>query len=138
MATTPTSTVRARRRGARSATATAPRTSSRGLRALFSKSEFALETLDLNEATREVVALSSDDLQRQRVVLQSELAADLPTISGDRIQLQQVILNLLRNASDAMATVDDRPRRLLVRTGREEGDRVRAERARCRRGHGSR
>ena len=95
------------------------------LRALFSKKEFSLESLDLNEATREVIALSLSELQRKRVVLQSELADDLPTVTGDRIQLQQVILNLLRNASDAMVDVHDRPRQLLVRTEREDGDRVR-------------
>ena len=95
------------------------------LRGLFSRSEVRLETLDLNQATQEVIALSSTDLQRHRVVVQAELAADLPTISGDRVQLQQVVLNLLRNAADAMVGVDDRPRVLLVRTGREEDDRVR-------------
>ena len=95
------------------------------LRALFSKREFTLEPLDLNEATREVIALSSNDLQRNRIILQSELADDLPTVTGDRIQLQQVILNLLRNASDAMVDVHDRPRQLLIKTGREDGNRVR-------------
>ena len=95
------------------------------LHALFSKREFTLEPLDLNEATREVIALSLSDLQRNRVVLQSELADGLPTITGDRIQLQQVVLNLLRNASDAMIGVDDRPRHLLIRTERENTDRVR-------------
>jgi signal transduction histidine kinase len=65
------------------------------------------------------------DLQRNRVVLQSELARDLPVITGDRVQLQQVIVNLLRNASDAMADVHDRPRQLLIRTEREDGDRAR-------------
>ena len=95
------------------------------LRALFSKKEFALESLDLNDATREVIALSLSDLQRQRVVLQSEFADDLPKVTGDRVQLQQVVLNLVRNASDAMMDVDDRPRQLLVRTERENGDRVR-------------
>jgi signal transduction histidine kinase len=82
-------------------------------------------SLDLNEATQEVIALSMSDLQRNRVILESELADDLPRITGDRVQLQQVILNLLRNASDAMASVDDRPRHLLIRTAREDDDRVR-------------
>jgi PAS domain S-box-containing protein len=95
------------------------------LRALFSRREFTLEPLDLNEATREVIALSSNDLQRQRIVLRSELADGLPTVTGDRIQLEQVILNLLRNASDAMADVHDRPRQLLIRTERDADDRVR-------------
>ena len=95
------------------------------LRALFSKKQFTLESLDLNEAIREVIALSLSDLQRNRVTLQSELADDLPKVTGDRVQLQQVMLNLLRNASDAMLGVDDRPRQLLVRTEREGGDRVR-------------
>ena len=74
---------------------------------------------------REVVALSSNDLQRHRVVVQSDLADDLPLVAGDRIQLQQVILNLLRNASDAMDDVHDRARQLLIRTERDEGDAVR-------------
>jgi len=95
------------------------------LRALFSKKAFTLEPLDLNEAAREVVALSVSELQRNRIVLRSEFAADLPLITGDRIQLQQVMLNLLRNASDAMVGVDDRPRHLLIRTERDQGDRVR-------------
>jgi signal transduction histidine kinase len=95
------------------------------LRALFSKDEYTLEPLDLNEVTREVIALTLSDLQRNRVVLHSELAEHLPTITGDRIQLQQVILNLLRNASDAMAEVHVRPRQLVITTGRDEGDWVR-------------
>jgi signal transduction histidine kinase len=95
------------------------------LRALFSKREFTLEPVELNEATREVIALSSNDLQRNRVILQSELAEGLSTVTGDRIQLQQVILNLLRNASDAMIDVHDRPRHLLIKTEVEGGNRVR-------------
>ena len=95
------------------------------LRALFTKREFTLEPLDLNEATREVIAVTSTDLQRNRIVLHSELAEDLPVVSGDRVQLQQVILNLLRNASDAMVGVDDRPRELGIKTEREDGSRVR-------------
>ena len=95
------------------------------LRGLFSKKEFTPEPLDLTDATREVIALSLIDLQRNRVNLRLELAEDLPPVMGDRVQLQQVILNLLRNASDAMADVDDRPRLLLIRTRREGDDRVR-------------
>jgi signal transduction histidine kinase len=95
------------------------------VRALFTKKEPAIEAVDLNEVTREVIALSLSDLERDRVVLQSELAEDLPAITGDRIQVQQVILNLLRNASDAMADVHDRPRHLLIRTEREDGNCVR-------------
>lgn len=95
------------------------------LRALYSKREFTLEPLDLNEAVREVIALSRSDLQRNRVVLHSSLAADLPNVTGDRIQLQQVLLNLFRNASDAMMDVHDRPRQLLIKTEKDEGDRVR-------------
>jgi len=95
------------------------------LRALFSKKEATVESVDLNDAAREVVALCSEELQRNRVILRQEFAADIPRITGDRVQLQQVILNLLRNASDAMRGVDDRPKKLVIRTERCEGDRVR-------------
>ena len=95
------------------------------LRALFTRKESTLEPLDLNEALREVIALSLSDLQRNRVVLQSDLADDVPIVTGDRIQLQQVVLNLLRNASDAMVGVDDRPRQLLIKTEHEHDSRVR-------------
>ena len=92
------------------------------LRALFSKKHTLAERVDLNDAAREVIALSLSELQRNRMILRCELADDLPLVTGDRVQLQQVILNLLRNASDAMNTVHDRPRELLIRTERYEGD----------------
>jgi C4-dicarboxylate-specific signal transduction histidine kinase len=95
------------------------------LRALFNRKETVTELVDLNEATREVVALSLSALQRNKVIVRAELADDLPPVIGDRIQLQQVILNLLRNAADAMSTVDNDPKVLLVRTERDEGDQVR-------------
>lgn len=94
------------------------------LRALFTKKESTTEPLDLNEAAREVIALSSSDLQRRRVALRQELSEDLPPVSGDRVQLQQVILNLLLNAADAMSDVHDRPRDLVVSTKRAEDERV--------------
>jgi signal transduction histidine kinase len=54
--------------------------------------------------------------------LQMELAADLPPMMGDRVQLQQVVLNLILNGIEAMSTVQDRPRELVIRTQRAEGD----------------
>jgi PAS domain S-box-containing protein len=95
------------------------------LRALYGKKDPTIESVDLNEATREVVALSLSELQRNRVIVQQELADGLPLVAGDRVQLQQVILNLLRNASDAMSTVGDRRRQLLIRTEADGDDRVR-------------
>ena len=95
------------------------------LRALFCKKGATRESLDLNEATREVVALSLSELERNRVIVRTELAGDLPRVQGDRVQLQQVILNLLLNASDAMSGVDDRPRQLVIKTERDNDDRVR-------------
>ena len=95
------------------------------LRALFSKKSATIQSIDLNEAIQEAIALSLSELQKNRVILRPELANDLPLVTGDRVQLQQVILNLLRNASDAMSTIDDRPRDLLIRTERDDNDRVR-------------
>jgi C4-dicarboxylate-specific signal transduction histidine kinase len=95
------------------------------LRALFTRKEAAIELVDLNETTLEVIALSRSELERNRVITKTELAEELPLISGDRVQLQQVILNLLRNGSDAMTDVDQRPRELLFRTEIEGGNRVR-------------
>jgi PAS domain S-box-containing protein len=95
------------------------------LRALFSRKETATESVDLNEAAREVIALSLSGLQRNDIVLRVDLADELPLVTGDRIQLQQVILNLLRNAMDAMSATNDYPRGLLIRTEMDHGNQIR-------------
>ena len=81
--------------------------------------------MDLNEATREVIALSRTELERNRVIPRTNFAVDLPLVTGDRVQLQQVIWNLLRNGTDAMSAVDDRPRELVFRTEVEDDSSVR-------------
>jgi signal transduction histidine kinase len=95
------------------------------LRALFGNRRGIAEFVDLNDVAREVIALSSSELRRHQVALRTELAENLPAVTGDRVQLQQVILNLLLNAAEAMNGIDDRPRQLLVRTETEGSDRVR-------------
>jgi PAS domain S-box-containing protein len=94
------------------------------LRGLFSKKGATFESFDLNEAAKEVIALSVSELQRNRVILLLDLATDLPAVFGDRVQIQQVILNLIRNGSDAMSGIEDRPRELLIKTSREEMEAV--------------
>jgi signal transduction histidine kinase len=95
------------------------------LRSLFKRKEFVAEIIDLNEATPEVIALSSSELRRNRVALQLDFADYLPPVNGDRVQLQQVIINLLRNAMDAMREIEDRPRQLLIQTERDGRENVR-------------
>jgi len=95
------------------------------LRSLFSKSSPTMELLDLSAATQEVVRLSFNELQRNQVILGTAFDHELPPVHGDRVQLQQVILNLLMNASEAMRGVDDRPKQLLIRTYLDEDDNVR-------------
>ena len=95
------------------------------LRALFSKKDAVTDSVNLNDAALEVIALSLADLQKNGVILRPELADDLPLVAGDRVQLQQVILNLVLNASDAMSAVDDRPRQLVIRRPNGEDDRAR-------------
>jgi signal transduction histidine kinase len=86
------------------------------LRALFTRSVGLIEEVDLNDAVREVISLCGNDLQRMRVSLHTDLTNELPLVSGDRVQLQQVVMNLLRNAADAMSGIEDRPRQLVVTT----------------------
>ncbi len=95
------------------------------VRALFSKKDSIAKWVDLNEAAKEVIALSQSTLKSCRVILRTEFSDDLPPVIGDRVQLQQVILNLLLNAAEAMSGVDDRPRQVVISTKEDEGDFVR-------------
>jgi signal transduction histidine kinase len=94
------------------------------LRSLFSAEEATAELIDLNEVAREAVALSLTDLEKGQVIWGLELADRLPLVLADRIQIQQVILNLLRNAVDAMSEVNGRTKQLIVRTERTQRDSV--------------
>ena len=95
------------------------------MRALFEKACSTREQLDINEAIEEVVILTQTEARRNRVTLREELAADLPRVMGDRVQLQQVIMNLTLNAIEAMSTVQDRARELLIKTQRGKDNEVR-------------
>ena len=95
------------------------------LRALFGKKGAPAECVNLNEAAQEVLALAAGELRRHRVAVRTQLAKNLPTVTGDRVQLQQVILNLILNALDAMSGIPQRPRRLLLKTQVNAADGVR-------------
>jgi len=84
------------------------------IRALAKKAPPQKDWLDLNQAIREVIAVAGYEVTQHRVSLQTQLANDLPLILGDRIQLEQVILNLLINAIEAMSEVGEGPRELWV------------------------
>ncbi|HEY5705858.1 MAG TPA: ATP-binding protein [Terrimicrobiaceae bacterium] len=98
----------------------------RSLRLLLKKGEVQRQQLDANEVVQEVLNLVRSDLLNHRVAAETELAPDLPTVRGDRVQLQQVMLNLVMNACDAMAGSDVAGRRLCVSTNwiADEGVRV--------------
>ena len=92
----------------------------RRVRALSKKDDIESGPLDINVVLREALPLVSRELASQNVAVRMELAPDLPLISGDRVQLQQVIINLVLNAIEAMQSVTDRPRELLIRSAQDE------------------
>jgi len=94
------------------------------IRALVKKVDTEKTALNIDEAIREVIALAEGEARRNGVALRTELADDLPPIVGDRVQLQQVVLNLVMNAIEPMSSVADRPRHLLVRSCRHESNHV--------------
>jgi signal transduction histidine kinase len=83
------------------------------------------ERLDINEIILEVVSLTQSEVQRNGIALRTQLSKDLPAISGDRIQLQQVILNLILNAVEAISGVGKGPRELLIGTEKVDSKGVR-------------
>src|SRR5438093_1660555 len=94
------------------------------IRALLSKTGTEKERVDMNEAIREVVALAQGEVRRNGVALRVELEGDLPPVRGDRVQLQQVVLNLIMNGIEAMVSVADRRRELLICSRQHESDKV--------------
>ena len=92
------------------------------MRALFTKRDTTTELFELNESIREVVALSMAELRSRGIALRLEFADDLPPVDGDRIQLQQVMLNLVKNAVDSMSAVEHGPQQLLISTAKVESD----------------
>jgi PAS domain S-box-containing protein len=86
------------------------------LRELLKKSNIVLQPVDLNEVTREVLDLTHSDLLLRRMPITTALSPGIPPVLGDRIQLQQVILNLIVNACDAMSTVEPAERELTLTT----------------------
>jgi PAS domain S-box-containing protein len=92
----------------------------RGLRALLGKSDTRREPLDMNAAIYEVLELARGELRRSGVSVHTDLALNLPPTLGDRVQLQQVLLNLIVNAIEAMAPAANRPKVIVIRTARAE------------------
>jgi C4-dicarboxylate-specific signal transduction histidine kinase len=92
----------------------------RRVRALAKKSDIEMVPLDVNDVVREVITLVQREVFSHQVSLLMELAPALPTILADRVQLQQVIINLVMNGIEAMQSVTDWPRELVIRSGQEE------------------
>jgi signal transduction histidine kinase len=96
----------------------------RRVRSLANKAGVEKLPLNVNDVAREVIALVQRELIKHRVSLRTELAPTLPMILGDRVQLQQVIINLMMNGSEAMQAVMDRPRELVIRSRQDEAQQV--------------
>src|SRR5438552_431642 len=94
------------------------------IRALVQKTDTEKVRLDINQTVQEVVILMQNEAVRKGVAIRMDLATDVPPVFGDRIQLQQVILNLVMNGIEAMDTVTDRPREMLIRSSQDESDKV--------------
>jgi PAS domain S-box-containing protein len=96
----------------------------RRVRALATKADTQKAPLDINHAITEAIALVRRELLSHRVSLRIELSRELPVVLADRVQLQQVIINLVINAMEAMQSVTDRPRELVIQTHQIEAHQV--------------
>jgi C4-dicarboxylate-specific signal transduction histidine kinase len=96
----------------------------RRIRALATKTDPHKVPLDLNDVIYEVVRLIHREVLAHRVALRTDLTPTLPPVFGDRVQLQQVLINLVMNGLDAMTSVTDRPRELLIRSHQPDADQV--------------
>jgi PAS domain S-box-containing protein len=94
------------------------------IRALTRRSAAPREKLELNEIIGEVLAIVGDEAKRNSVVIRTQFADDLSAVSGDRVQLQQVLLNLVMNAMEAMSSVGERARQLAITTQNIDQGRV--------------
>ena len=92
------------------------------LRALAKKIDLKRTTFDMNEMIREVIHLVGGEASARDVSITLQLKDDLPRMCGDRVQLQQVVLNLVLNVFEAIAEASDRPREIVVRTRREPAE----------------
>jgi C4-dicarboxylate-specific signal transduction histidine kinase len=96
----------------------------RRVRALANKADIEKMPLDVNDIVSETIPLVQRELISHQVSLRMELAPALPTILGDRVQLQQIIINVVMNGIEAMQSVTDRPRELVIRSGQHETQQV--------------
>jgi PAS domain S-box-containing protein len=103
----------------------------RRVRALAKKTDIEKVALDVNDVVRETIPLVQRELISHQVLLRMELAPTLPMILGDRVQLQQVIINLVMNGIEAMQPVTDRPRELVIRSRQDETQHVLVSVADC-------
>jgi signal transduction histidine kinase len=101
------------------------------VRALANKTDIEKAPLDINDVVREVIALVQLELTSHGVSLRTEPAPTLPRILADRVQLQQVIINLVMNGIEAMQSVTDRPRELVIRSRQDETQQVLASVTDC-------
>ncbi|WP_438754939.1 trifunctional serine/threonine-protein kinase/ATP-binding protein/sensor histidine kinase [Pararhizobium sp. O133] len=101
------------------------------LRNLFGSKNATVEQININEIVREVLTLAANELQMNDVIVQTDFAQVLPLASGDRVQVQQVVLNLLLNAMDAMRTISATPKAIQIRTRISQPNEVRVDISDC-------